>query len=436
MTIKGPLKGLFGWLAHRVFATYFLVPICATVIALPIAYLSLQADGDGLSQWVMANDMPLVASGKSAQEYASVLTGVNAALLTLYFSITLLVLTIAAANLAVRLIDRWLDKRLIRVSLAGLCFNLVFSLVLLAAVDPDATGTGLPQGTLWISLLLFLLNLSMLTVALHDLGRTMYVDKAVSKIAEDAGEKGTQIQGTAPFGGPWNSVIVAARDGYVEGIDLEDLAKCFKDSSGKVHIAVAPGQHVLEGETILRAENRDLPEEQICRAIPIGPYRSNSQGAVFQIRLLVEIAARALSPAVNDFYSAIAAADRLTSVMANQKDLWIADGQIAVSAFDDRFELAGQDFRGLFEDPMNAFRQAAADYPSVSIRMIGNLARLARQLSQEDAPAGLLRYLHRLASELADHAKVRAETDYDREAIARSLHKFEGLAQLTETGND
>ncbi|NVD44962.1 DUF2254 family protein [Qipengyuania atrilutea] len=435
MTIKGPLKGLFGWLAHRVFATYFLVPICATIIAAPIAYLFLAADDEGLSGWVLSSDIPLVASGKAAQEYASVLTGVNAALLTLYFSITLLVLTIAAANLGVRLIDRWLDKRLIRVSLAGLCFNLVFSLVLLAAVDPDASGTGLPQGTLWISLLLFLLNLSMLTVALHDLGRTMYVDKAVSKIAEDAGEKGTQIASALPHKGTWNTSIAAKRDGYVEGIDLEELAKCFKDGTGKVHIAVAPGQHVLEGETVLRAAETDLPEKQICRAIPIGPYRSNSQGAVFQIRLLVEIAARALSPAVNDFYSAIAAADRLTSVMANQKDLWIEDGEIAVSALDNRFELAGQDFRGLFEDPMNAFRQAAADYPSVSIRMIGNLARLTRQLSEESASAGLLRYLHRLAEELAEHAKSRAQTDYDRQAIARSLDAFEGLAQASETGN-
>ena len=169
-----------------------------------------------------------------------------------------------------------------------------------------------------------------------------------------------------------------------------------------------------------------IVSSQTLRAIPIGKFRSNTQGAVFQIRLLVEIAARALSPAVNDFYTALAAVDALTEVASGHCGNWIDDGSVPVSVDYPTIALPGQDFRGLFEDPLAALRQAAADYPSVSLRILGNLRRLIR-LHCSDAP-GLVAFLTEFGAELHQQARARCEIDKDRNALDLSLAQLRAEA--------
>ncbi len=98
---------------------------------------------------------------------------------------------------------------------------------------------------------------------------------------------------------------------------------------------------------------------------------------------------------------------------------------MAVYAAEPRFELPGQDFRGLFEEPLKAFRQSASDYPTVAIRMIDNYARLAVLLDSRQVPAGLLAFLQTCASDLHDEALARTGFAADREDIAGALARFE-----------
>ena len=408
---------LFGWIAHRLVTNYWFLASCA-VIAAPLAFaLSLALDRAFLTGWILDRGLAPVTTADTAKEAASVIAGIDGAFITLYFSISLIVLTIAAGNLGVRLIDRWLGRRLVRVSIAGLSFSLIFAVLTLVAIDGEAPLAETPLATFSITLLLLAVNVAMLAVALHDLGRTMFVDKAINTLACDARESALPLEGRAPFSGKYEQTIPAPRDGYVEGVDLDLLADRLAAHPGAIRICVAPGQHVLKGEAIARLEQALSASEVVKRAVPIGPFRSDSQGAVFQIRLIVEIAARALSPAVNDFYTALAAADALAEIMLRHSGNWIDPDRVAVSAQYPRFELPGQDFRGLFGDPLDAFRQAAADYPSVSIRMIRNYGRVIRAVQDAGGSPRLICYLQAAALGLRDHAQARAETDQDRADI-------------------
>lgn len=420
MTKRGPTNGALGWLLHRIRASYWSLPLLATVVALPVAYACLALDRSGLAAKLVANGRELVPSAGSAQELASTVVGINVALLTLYFSITLLVLTIATANLGVRLIDRWLDRRFIRMSLAGLCFNLLFSLVVLAAIDPDADLAALPHGTIWLLLVLEVVNVVMLAAALHDLGRTIFVDRAIAHLSDDAAGTVMNIVGVPPFPGPFAQRVTAHRSGYVESIDLALLCARMKDHPGAIRICAMPGAHVIQGEPVALLEEPDGDLDAIRRAVVIGAFRSDSQGAVFQIRLVVEIAARALSPAVNDFFTALTCADRLADSMCAHATLWLPDNQVAACAADPRIELPGQDFRGWYDEPLKAFREAAASYPSVAVRMIENYARVAALAANR----GLTAFLEGHAQALADHASAMATFDGDKADIRAAIGRF------------
>ena len=424
MTTRDPVTGLVGWVAHRLINNYWFLALCAVASA-PIAFAALlHFDRNGLTGWLLERDLAPVQTADAAKEVAGTIAAIDAAFVTLYFSISLIVLTIAAGNLGVRLIDRWLAKRLVRVSIAGLSFTLIFAVLTLAAIDSEAALADTPLGTVAATIFFLLVNIAMLAVALHDLGRTMFVDKAIDAIARDAEVPRVAVEGATAFTGDFAQKIPAPRAGYVEGVDLDELARRLAAHPGTVRICVAPGQHVLEGETLVALEHPITATDALKQAIPIGSFRSDSQGAVFQIRLLVEIAARALSPAINDFYTALATADALAEVLAGHRDSWVDEGAMPVRAQQPRFELPGQDFRGLFEDPLKAFRQAAADYPSVAIRMIGNYRRVATRLHEAGCAPELVAFLRGEAGALADHAANRAQFDQDRADILRSLSQW------------
>ena len=170
--LNHPVKGLWSWIAHRLVANYWFLAVCA-VIAAPLAFAaSLTLDRQGLTAWLLDRGLAPVASADTAKEAAGVVAGIDAAFITLYFSISLIVLTIAAGNLGVRLIDRWLGRQLVRVSIAGLSFSLIFAVLTLVAIDAEAPLEETPLATFSISLLLLAVNVAMLAVALHDLGRT------------------------------------------------------------------------------------------------------------------------------------------------------------------------------------------------------------------------------------------------------------------------
>ena len=326
-------------------------------------------------------------------------------------------------HLGVRLVDRWLGRRLVRVSIGGLSFSLVFAVLTLAAIDSEAALAQTPLVTVALTIALLGVNVAMLAVALHDLGRTMFVDKAINSLAFDASVSAFEVTGREAFSGDFAQSITAPRDGYVEGIDLAYLARQLADHAGAIRICVAPGQHVLAGEPLAKLERAVAREDEVLKSIPVGPFRSDSQGSVFQIRLLVEIAARALSAAVNDFYTALAAADALAEIMVRHADNWVGEERMPVSRNHPAFELPGQDFAGLFDDPLNAFRQAAADYPSVSIRMISNYGRIVALCGEE---AGLARFLREKARALCEHAAARAQVGRDRDDIEGAFTRVSG----------
>ena len=433
MAATGPLKGIRDWVIHRLVANYWSLPAVAIIAAPVVGALVLWADRAFAGRWLFEAGLTLLVSGDAAQDLSVAIVGINAAFLTLYWSVTLIVLTLATGNLGVRLVDRWLDKGLVRLSMAGLTFCLVFSIIVLSRVDPEASLAEMPHFALGALFALEMVNIGMLGVAIHDLGRTMFVDRSIAHLGTDAGSVAIPVVPGRPYAGEWAFTLPSKREGYIEGIDLAAIEKRLAPDTGAVRFCAAPGQHVLEGEPLVKFETPPPREDDIYKAIPIGEFRSSVQSTVYQVRLLVEVASRALSPGINDFYSAMACADQLATAISGHASTWVDEGEVAAWKTAPNFELPGQDFRGLFAEPLKAFRQAAADYPSVSIRMIENYARLCALMAEQDCPPGLLRYLKQCAEHLRDHAADNAEQDIDKQDIADAFARFDQPAPTLKT---
>jgi len=408
---------------HHFWSNFWALPcmMIAGGVALTVSLLAL--DARGASRWIGDLGWPFSLPGKTAVELASGLVTLHSAFSTLYFSITLLVLTLAASNLGVRLIDRWISDVTIRFTLGLLLSLLAASVIVLFAVDADGPPRRVPRLTLVVLSVATVLALGWMARALHHLGRTVHVDTSIAQLGGDAARSLSRDRHEAPPGIDMDTgaPILACRTGYVDEIGCDKIVREACAKNAFVRLMRGTGDFMLEGEeigTIVGNENG----EWVTRHIICSDYRDDTRGPVFESNLLVEIAARALSPAVNDFYTALACCDRLAGMFAaalqvRQGPQWLADEDGTP-----RLEMPTQRVTQFMDGPLKALRQAAAPYPSVAIHILKLLARLPRQDGGEDE---LRQFLLDHANAIAEHATAQAQTDLDRRYIAVALKDVE-----------
>ncbi|WP_299968837.1 DUF2254 domain-containing protein [uncultured Roseobacter sp.] len=110
--------------------------------------------------------------------------------------------------------------------------------------------------------------------------------------------------------------LSAPRSGYLQLIDVSGLQKQLPEQ-GLIYVSCLPGTHVLKGEIIAQVSGPvdDACLEALQEGFVFGDTRTYEQDATLGVDVLSEIAARALSPGINDPGTAIAVILRLKSVL-------------------------------------------------------------------------------------------------------------------------
>ena len=404
---------------HKLWSNFWALPSAMILVTVLATSLLLALDARGASLWMQHAGWPFAIQGKTALELASGLVTVHAAFATLYFSITLLVLTLAAGKVGVRLIDRWISDRTIRFTLGLLMSLLAASLILLLAVESEGPSSHVPRLTLTVLTAATILALGWMTRALHHLGRTVHIDTSIADLGRDASTSLSQNRHLGPSVTEMEAgvPILASETGYVDEIDDRRMLREARDRGAFVRLTHGTGDFMLAGEPIGMVVG-DRSSDWVNQHIACAPYRNDTKAPLFESNLLVEIAARALSPGINDFYTALACCDRLASILAmavrvHQLPQWLVDEEGAP-----RLELPRERVTAFMDGPLKSLRQSAAPYPSVTIHIIELIGRLPFPGGiDEDLRCFLLRHVEALA----EHGSARAEVDRDRADIASAL---------------
>ena len=146
-----------------------------------------------------------------------------------------------------------------------------------------------------------------------------------------------------------------------------------------VLIAALVGEHVVAGRPIAYAWRTSLEQPPpdpaalagpIQDAVVIGYQRTLQQNVRFGMRQLVDIALRALSPAVNDPYTAIQAIHRLTVLLCALGPLPLGDYQITGSTDASRVIVHAPAFADYAELACSLIRRYGAAEPTVSAALL------------------------------------------------------------------
>ena len=434
----------FRYALRRVVRTFWASPLVAILSAAAAYALCRWTDAAGGDAWLASLHPVFAVGASSADDLASSLVTVLVTLLTVFFSITLLVITLAASNLGVRLIDRWMDRRMLSGTLGLLVGLLTFALLLQADIDPDRAVLPVPRVALAMAVLATVLVLGWMTVAFDHLSRMVHVDTSVAALGRDlaaALSAGTQTNreghgeeggGQSPGGHDRDEAALrtfTVDEGvYVESVDAAALVRLARTHRVRIAVAASVGSFLFPGDALVRVYAAAGPPagtdghaclgkkrfaKRIQRAVVTGPFRSDQEGAAFRARLLAEVAARALSPAVNDLYTAMACVDHLgAGCMAAARagrpaDGFYRDGRKVLT-------VPGRHWTQIIEPPLQVLRQASADDPPVTLRLLTMLGRVVRRRA---GAADDRDFLAAQADAVVEQALDAITIEIDREAI-------------------
>lgn len=300
----------------------------AMAIGLAIGALRL----DVLLASMVSDLMPWFGS-MGAEAARKILTTTASTMVTVagvVFSITIVALQLASSQFGPRLLRNFMSDRANQIVLGTFTSAFVYCLVVLAAVRDDPHGF-VPVMAVWFGLFLGVAGIGVLIFFIHHIAQSIRVEKVVANVAaeldaavdrlfpEEIGEEPDkdEMKGQLPADFSRRSrSICAKKAGYIRGIDADSLLRVAKEHRLLVRLERRPGDFVYTDMVLASAYPGDRLDRDTAGSIEsvftIGIDRTPLQDIDYVLRQLVQIALRALSPAINDPFTAMECINRLT----------------------------------------------------------------------------------------------------------------------------
>lgn len=217
----------------------------------------------------------------------------------------------------------------------------------------------------------------------HSLASSIIADSVIARVGasldaaiRDTFPPTTSADNVRPR--PQGGMPVRLRErGYVQRIDHAGLARAARNSDAVIVLAHDVGAHVINGEVDAWVHAREDVSDAVESAVVIGSRRSASQDPEWSVRQLVEIALRALSPGINDVFTALAVIDRLALSLAvlcergEPRRVWLDEDGVP------RVFGPGPTFDLMLDGAFNQIREAGRAQGAVVRRLAEALHKLA-----------------------------------------------------------
>ena len=407
-------------------ASLLLVPLLMSVVAIAAATLLIDSR-------MLARPLPVCShsgSASAARDLLNALLGGMIAMFSLVLSITIVVLTVAASQIGSRLIRSFLDDRATQFVIGLFLATLLYLLSVLPAID-EREFAPVPHLAIAVATGLCAICLLALLYYVNKLAHSIVFDHAASRVAHDIRRTCAVLhdrcdEDATPAPDAERDVQAAFRaacafpigdSGYVQSISYASLVELARRLDVVIRLDVRPGQWV-NAETVCIAASQPLPERarrQVRNGIIVGSERTPTQDVEYGLQRLVEMAVRALSPGVNDVFTALAAVDNLGASVAfvfarppQTRVLRDADGGARVIR-----DVSTPS--GILEAAFNQIRQAGAAMPAVSIRLLDALGRLATNIRSEEQRDATLQQIEAVYESARCDAMIRM----DAQAVVR-----------------
>lgn len=165
--------------------------------------------------------------------------------------------------------------------------------------------------------------------------------------------------------------------------DLHGLAELCRQEQCWLELTAGVGEYLAHGTPVALVHGGDLRDTDVTRFFLIRGERTFVQDPAFGFRQLVDVAIRALSPAVNDPTTGVQAIDRIGDLLAVTGSRLDPTGLRVDSSGTVRLKRKLRDFDGLLVLALTEIIRYGADAPQVVRRLHAMLDELESTLPAE-----------------------------------------------------
>jgi len=381
-------KIIFFW--EELLASFWFVPvlIIGFSIFLSIGLVSLDSAVNlSFEGWMRYF---LVTSSDSARSILSTISGAMIGVAGTVFSVTLVALTLASSQFGPRLIKNFMYVRLNQVVLGSYISTYLYCLLVLNAVQDNNNFIFIPSISILVAILAAILNIILLIIFIHRIAVSIQADNIISDISRVLvgqmkklfpEKMGYEFDEDKVFNeneilSAYNTQtsIKSSKAGYLQYVDNEVLIETVIENDALIKLHRRPGSFLVENAEIgVVFSNKNVEDKSLAKIenqFIIGKTKTSQQDLEFSIDQMVEIASRALSPGVNDPYTAITCIDNLTNILC----------YLAQAKFPSKYRVDENkklrviadvvDFEGVLDVAFNQIRQFSGGSTAVIIKLM------------------------------------------------------------------
>jgi uncharacterized membrane protein len=376
------------WRDEALRTNLWLVPAVEGLAAIALFVITIVVDRAAFHHEITLPSWIISGSPDAAREILSSLAAALITVIGVVFSIMMVTLTLASTQFGPRMLRTFIRDRGTQLTLGTFVATFLYAMLTLISIG----ATFVPHLSVTVALALTAVDLGVLIYFIHHTATAIQLPAVISSIARDlAGaidaETAASSQGRGLVNGPGleilearldraGRVVTAPASGYLRFVRHATLIQIAAEYDAVIRLHHRPGHFLTRGHpmaTVWPPEVADTISRRLERVHITGPLRTLSQDIAFGIDQLVEIAIRALSPAVNDTFTALTCIDWLGDSLCKIALEW----HPAVCHRDDAGEIrlitVPVSYERLVQRSFEKVRQAASGMPAVLIRQLDAL---------------------------------------------------------------
>ena len=385
------------YLRKKLDTSIWLIPVVFCFGSLVLGLLMLWVDRHiaNLSAELQMIAMPV----DSARQVLSVIAGSVISVGGVSFSVTMVALTLTSGQYGPKVIRHFLEDNYSKISLGLFLGAYVYALVVLTGY----TDSDRPNLTVLAALLFALLAVVGFINFIHRTASELQADEIVQRIGDRLQATlcrlvgGDALKGRSRDTAQWRHaaraqaphLVATDKRGYVQAIDYGGLLDWCAEHDCLVQVRARAGDFLVEGVCVFKvfgcpADEVDIAVDRLNRHVVTGPIRTSLQDPEYPITQLNQLAARALSPGINDPGTAISCIDSFSLALAQ-----VVDRDFPGSVFMDadenpRLLVRGTSFEGVLKAVFAQLRQFSKTEVSVVVSLLEALCRLAELTTRRD----------------------------------------------------
>lgn len=381
-------------------STFWFLPALMAGTAILLALATVALDAGAAGQWLSAHGLIYSGGAEGASAVLGAIAGSMITIAGVVFSLTLVALSLASSQFGPRLLRNFMRDTTTQLVLGTFVATFLYCLFVLRTIRRESAEVSefVPHLSVTLGILAVVISLGVLIYFIHHVSSSIQADELIASVYRDLDDAINRLfpekighaardddgddDALAAFEREAGAVE-SARDGYLQAIDGEGLLKLATEEDLLLRIPHRPGHYIVAGTPLLlvRPGSRSDDEfsERVNGLFIIGSQRTGVQDLEYPVNQLAEIAVRALSPGVNDPFTALSCIDRLGSALCRlaQRDMPAAGRYDEADTL--RVITAPLSFPAIVEAAFDPIRQYGRSSAAVTVRLLETIAVIATQ---------------------------------------------------------